>query len=129
MLFVIGNDPSSPTTPIPVSLRVRGTTSVRGSEAIPRAFALHQNYPNPFNPETNISFDLPVNAFVTLKVFNLIGQEVATIVSGELEAGKHSYTIGKEKLGMSSGVYFYRLQARGSEAQSFVATRKLILLK
>lgn len=131
-VFVVSNDPSAPTTSVPVSLRVRGTTSVSGIEGLPEAFGLHQNYPNPFNPETNISFDLPVDAYVTLKVFNLIGQEVATIVTGELEAGRHAYTVGKLMQGLSSGVYFYRLQAKGKfpgVTESFVATRKLILLR
>ncbi len=145
MLFVVSNDPSSPTILLPATLRVRGTTSVTGMAGVPEAFALYQNYPNPFSvtggslpvrqtgafggtAETNIRFDLPVHAFVTLKVFNLIGQEVATIVNGELEAGRHSYQAGRALLGLSSGVYFYRLQARGA-TQNFTATRKLLLMK
>ncbi len=128
-LFVVSNDPSNATTPISVTLRVRRLTSVSERGELPRVFALHQNYPNPFNPETNISFDLPVNAFVTLKLFNLIGQEVATIVNAELAAGRHSYKVGKEVYGLSSGVYFYRLQAHGAQGSSYIATRKLMLLK
>ena len=87
-------------------------------------FFLHQNYPNPFNPETNISFDLPKTSPVTLKIFNLIGQEVATIVNGQLPAGTHSYRVGSERYSLTSGVYFYRLSAG-----NFVETRKMILLR
>ena len=87
-------------------------------------FFLHQNYPNPFNPETNISFDLPKASPVTLKIFNLIGQEVATIVHGQLSAGTHTYRVSGEKYGLTSGVYFY-----GLSAGDFMQTRKMILLK
>ena len=90
----------------------------------PVVFFLHQNYPNPFNPETNISFDLPKSARVTLTIFNLIGQEVATIVSGTLPAGTHSYVVRGETYGLTSGVYFYRLSAG-----DLVQTKKMILLR
>ncbi|MBI5471120.1 MAG: T9SS type A sorting domain-containing protein, partial [Ignavibacteriae bacterium] len=99
-------------------------TGVRPPQEIPTDFVLHQNYPNPFNPETNISFDLPKNSFVTLKVFNLIGQEMATIANGNLTAGQYSYKVGKEQLGLSSGVYFYRLQTDG-----FTSTKKMVLVR
>jgi hypothetical protein len=85
-------------------------------------FALHQNYPNPFNPSTTFSFSLPSKSFVTVKVFDLIGREVATIVNEELQAGNYSRQWVAE--GLSNGVYFYRLQAG-----KFVETKKLILLK
>ncbi len=88
----------------------------------PDAFSLEQNYPNPFNPATTISFSLPSKSFVSMKVFNVIGIEVATVVSEELPAG--NYTMQWHADGLSSGVYFYRLQAG-----SFSETKKLILLK
>jgi hypothetical protein len=88
----------------------------------PTAFSLAQNFPNPFNPSTTISFDLPSQSFVSLKIFDLIGREVATIVSEELSAGSHSRQWNAT--GMPSGVYFYRLQAG-----SFTGTKKLLLLK
>ncbi len=85
-------------------------------------FALHQNYPNPFNPSTTISFSLPSTSFVTVKVFDVMGREVATIVNEEVPAGNHSKQWVAE--GLSSGVYFYRLQAG-----KYSETKKLTLLK
>jgi len=86
------------------------------------SFALHQNYPNPFNPSTTISYELPARSHVTLKVFNVLGQEVATLVSGDAEAGRHQ--VPWNAAGMANGVYLYRLKANG-----FVETKKFILLK
>ncbi|HTX19881.1 MAG TPA: T9SS type A sorting domain-containing protein [Bacteroidota bacterium] len=88
----------------------------------PTDFVLNQNYPNPFNPSTTISFDLPVGSKVSLKIFNLLGQEVATLVSGEKEGG--SYSVRWNASGMASGEYFYRLEAGG-----FTQVKKLMLLK
>jgi hypothetical protein len=85
-------------------------------------FSLTQNYPNPFNPSTTISFDLPSKSFVSLKVFDLLGKEVAIIVSKELLAG--SYSEKWDASTMSSGIYFYRMQAG-----SFTETKKLVLLR
>jgi hypothetical protein len=88
----------------------------------PSMFSLKQNYPNPFNPSTIISFEIPSKSIVTLKVFDVIGREVATIVSGELPAG--NYTRQWNAQGLSGGIYFCRLKAG-----SFTETRKLILLR
>jgi hypothetical protein len=85
-------------------------------------FALEQNYPNPFNPSTTISFSLPSKSFVTLKVFDIMGREVATLVNEELSAGNYLQKWNATK--MSSGIYFYRLQAG-----SFTETKKLVLLR
>ena len=89
---------------------------------IPSSFSLHQNYPNPFNPITNIRFNLPKNGFVTLKVFDIIGREVTTLVNEKLCAG--SYETEWDGSGYPSGVYFYRLQT-----ESFIETKKMVLLK
>ncbi|MDP2886152.1 MAG: FG-GAP-like repeat-containing protein [Ignavibacteria bacterium] len=89
---------------------------------VPAEFSLEQNYPNPFNPSTKISFSLPSTSYVSLRVFDVMGREVATLVSEELSAGNH--TRQWNATGMPSGVYLYRLQAG-----SYVQTRKLILLK
>ncbi|MDZ7303680.1 MAG: T9SS type A sorting domain-containing protein [candidate division KSB1 bacterium] len=98
-------------------------TSVKEKEAaLPAAFALAQNYPNPFNPSTVISFQLPVNSHVTLKVFDVTGREVATLVEGEVAAGEHSAHFNAVNL--PGGVYMLRLTAGG-----FVQTRKALLLK
>jgi uncharacterized protein (TIGR02145 family) len=77
------------------------------SSRLPNDFSLHQNYPNPFNSSTNISFSLPVGVFVSLKVFDLLGREVAVVLSEDLTAG--SYTRKWNADGLSGGVYFYRL--------------------
>jgi hypothetical protein len=95
---------------------------IDGNENIPREFKLCQNYPNPFNPSTTIEFDLPKKAEVTLKVFNILGEEVATLVSDRLSAGSYSYEWNASKI--ASGLYLYRI-----EAEKYVETRKMILLK
>jgi hypothetical protein len=91
-------------------------------ERMPTTLALHRNYPNPFNPSTTIQFELPSRAQTTLKVFNLIGEQVDELVRGSLPAGTHAVVWDAE--GMSSGVYVYRLEAEG-----VVATRKLVLTR
>jgi hypothetical protein len=115
-------------------------TDVLNTEVSFFTYSLEQNYPNPFNPSTTISFSLPSKAFVLLKVFDLIGREVATLISREISAGKHSRQWNAE--GMPSGIYFYRLSAvpsggrdlvttagRDGQAGSFTETKKLILLR
>jgi len=88
----------------------------------PTSYALKQNYPNPFNPSTQIEFSIPQQSFVTLKVYDMLGKEVATLVNGEREPG--SYTTTWNAQGCPSGVYFYRLTAG-----SYTMTRKLLLLR
>ncbi len=92
----------------------------------PQAFALLQNYPNPFNPSTVISYQLAVNSQVTLKVYNLLGQEVATLVNGVQPAGSYTvpFNTSSGAPGLSSGMYIYELKAG-----SFVSTKKLVLMK
>lgn len=89
---------------------------------IPQEFILYQNYPNPFNPVTKISWQSPVNSHQSLKVYDVLGNEVALLVDEFKPAG--SYEIEFDAINLSSGVYFYQLQAG-----SFVETRKMILLK
>jgi hypothetical protein len=89
---------------------------------LPTTFQLHQNYPNPFNPSTTISYDLPTRSHVTLRIFNVLGQEVATLVDGEVQAGRHE--VGWNAARMTSGVYWYQLKAN-----RFIETKKLILLR
>jgi hypothetical protein len=98
-------------------------TEVRRTSGVsPGEFALLQNYPNPFNPVTVISYQLATNSFVTVKVYDFLGREVATLVNGELNEG--TYTLQWNATGFASGVYFYRLQAR-----NYSATKKLLLLR
>jgi len=97
---------------------------------IPARIVLQQCYPNPFNPSTNILFTLPSRSFVSLKIFDLLGREIATIVSEEMSAG--SYSKQWIAANMPSGVYFYQLQVRqtsGEKAGTFTETKKLVLLK
>jgi len=102
-----------------------GLTAVENGLA-PQEFALFQNYPNPFNPSTRIQYSLEKAAQVSLKVYNLLGNEVATLVSGRQQAGSYAvpFNTNQGTLNLSSGVYFYRL-----ETGSFVSMKKLILMK
>jgi alpha-L-fucosidase 2 len=107
---------------------IDGITGIRQLDSpIPQGFSLEQNYPNPFNPTTVISYRLPVTSHISLKVFNLLGQEVATLVNENLKAGVYSVTWdAKNSAGTKvvSGTYFYRL-ATGNH----VISRKMLLLK
>jgi hypothetical protein len=91
-------------------------------EALPTEFALKQNYPNPFNPSTNICFTLPVSSFVSVKVYNTLGAEVAELTSQYYDAGKH--TVQFDAAGFPSGVYYYRLKT-----EQFIETKKMVLLR
>ena len=86
-------------------------------------FKLNQNYPNPFNPTTNVAFSLSAANFTTLKVYNILGQEVATLFSGMADGGR-MYVVNFDASQLGNGVYFYRL-ASGSQ----VDVRKMTLLK
>lgn len=89
---------------------------------IPEGFKLAQNYPNPFNPSTNIEFAIPTKNNVTLKVYNVHGQEVAVLANGEYSAG--TYMVNWDAAGFSTGVYFYTINTGG-----FTQTKKLLLVK
>jgi len=91
---------------------------------IPDEYKLHQNYPNPFNPETKIRFDLPESGNVTLKVYDQIGKEVSTLLSGYKNAGSYEVSFNADRSGLASGVYFYKLK---TEKRSF--TKRMILQK
>jgi endoglucanase len=105
-------------------------TGVIFTDASPREFQLQQNYPNPFNPGTTIEFTQPKSAFVTLKIYNLLGEEVATLVAKQQSAG--IYKINWDARGLASGVYWYRLEAGDpstGSGQGFVQAKKLILMR
>ena len=106
----------------------------------PKEYSLSQNYPNPFNPTTTIKYSIPKTTsplpgggrggLVTLKVYNILGREVATLVNEEKPAGNYEVNFDASKL--SSGVYFYQLQASDLETisgQGFVETKKMILIR
>jgi 5'-nucleotidase/UDP-sugar diphosphatase len=107
-----------------VSVRCRYAPNLADAASVPpgQGFRLHKNYPNPFNPSTRIAYELPVGSRVSLKVYNTLGQEVATLVNGENPAGRHE--VVWDASDVPSGVYFYRLEANGSSA-----VEKLLLLK
>jgi hypothetical protein len=92
------------------------------SENIPKGFVLDQNYPNPFNPTTNIEFRIADLGFVSLKIYDLLGREVTTLVNNEKPAGKYEVEFNGESL--ASGIYFYKLQAG-----NFISIKKMILMK
>jgi len=98
------------------------TSVAKTVEQIPSIVVLEQNFPNPFNPTTSISFTLPSTCLVSLRVFDLMGREMATLVSKELSRGRHTYQWDASDL--PSGPYYYRLQAG-----SFVQTKKLLLIR
>lgn len=89
---------------------------------IPDKYSLSQNYPNPFNPSTTIKYSVPEQSFVKIKVFNLLGQEIAELVNKELQTG--NYEVSFDATNFPSGIYFYRI-----EADNFVQTKKMILMK
>lgn len=99
-----------------------GLTDVQSTDQLPTEFALFQNYPNPFNPTTNIKFDLPKESNVTLKVYNILGEEVTTLVNKVMPAGHQVVTFDASRL--ASGMYIYRI-----EAGNFVSVKKMLLMK
>jgi hypothetical protein len=99
------------------------TTGVKDKENdLPNQFSLSQNYPNPFNPSTTITFSVGMYCYTSLQVYDVLGREVATIISEKLPAGNYSRKWNAAN--MPSGIYFYRLKAG-----DFIETRKLVLLK
>lgn len=106
---------------IPVSINDNSETT------LPNNFRLHQNYPNPFNSGTTINYELPKSSLVTLKIYNILGQEIKTMINAIEQAGYHSVKWdGKNRMGINviSGVYFYQLKTR-----EFIKTQKMALLK
>jgi len=105
-------------------------TDIKNENTLPGKFELFQNYPNPFNPLTTIGFAIPLlrgderDVFVSLAVYNILGQKVTTLVNEEFKPGNYSVSFNTQQYKMASGVYFYRLQAG-----NFISTKKLILLR
>ncbi len=104
------------------SLNPNVTAVISNFNSLPSSFRLFQNYPNPFNPTTTINYSVPKSSFVTLKVYDILGREIKTLVDDEKPSGNYKVEFNGSNL--SSGIYFYRMQAG-----SFVETKKLILLK
>jgi len=97
-------------------------TGVDNKSMMPAAFSLSQNYPNPFNPSTTIDYSLAKESYVQLRVFDVLGREIGTIIHGKESVGKH--TANFDATDLNSGIYFYRITADG-----FVGSRKMILIK
>ncbi len=97
-------------------------SSVEQISGLPKDYSLSQNYPNPFNPSTNIEYSIPSESFVELKVYDVLGNEIVTLVNQEQSAG--IYRADFNAANLPSGMYFYRLQA-----SSFVETKKMVLIK
>jgi hypothetical protein len=101
---------------------VTGVSAEKEVLTIPSAYHLYQNYPNPFNPGTTIEFDLPKNSRISLKIFNIVGEEVSALIHTDLPAGHHRYQWDSREA--ASGTYFFHLQAG-----EYSCTRKMILLR
>ncbi|MCS5652275.1 MAG: T9SS type A sorting domain-containing protein, partial [Candidatus Marinimicrobia bacterium] len=125
-IFIISNDPDNGYVTIPLSVTVNGMSS-EDDALLPEEFALHQNYPNPFNPVTTLRYDLPENSMVSIKVYDMLGREVRTLVNQVQDAGFKSIIwdatndYGKS---ISAGIYLYQIQAG-----DFIQTEKMVLLK
>jgi hypothetical protein len=101
---------------------LENTTAVNDHSGKPLSFELLQNYPNPFNPSTMINFTLSQRSFVTLKIFNVLGKEIATLINSQKEPGTYIVNFNAGKL--SNGVYFYKLTAG-----NYSSVKKMILMK
>lgn len=99
-------------------------TGIENISSIADKFALSQNYPNPFNPTTKINFSIPKNDFVTLKVYDILGNEVANIVNQNLTTGQYTVDFNSSQFNLSSGVFYYKLVTG-----SFVEVKKMMLVK
>lgn len=105
-----------------VSYVTQFSTSIQQNTQTAESYKLEQNYPNPFNPSTSINFSIPKSGFATLKVYDILGKEVATLVNGNLNAGSYSAEFNASNL--TSGVYFYKLETEG-----FTSVKKMSLVK
>lgn len=121
-IVVINNSDTVSLATIPLITYLNATSVGENGFKMPEQFILFQNYPNPFNPKTNIAFKMAQSRFVILKVFDLLGNEIATLVDKEMQAG--IYNIEFDAADLTSGLYFYQLRAG-----EFTDTKKLILIR
>jgi hypothetical protein len=111
-------------------LVVTTLVGITGIGGLPKKYDLSQNYPNPFNPSTVLKYSLPVGGLVTLKIFDIAGHEITTLVDEFKNGGKHEVMFDANIENLSSGMYYYRLEVKNSSGfVNFVQTRKMILLK
>lgn len=116
------NDPHHGGLPIPIQLTVTGTTGIEKEDETPNDFQLVQNYPNPFNPSTTISFSLPKDQNVSLIVYDVLGNQIQTLVNKYLPLG--NYSLKFDAADIPSGIYFYRIQT-----EHFTQVKKMIITK
>jgi len=136
-LFVVSNDPDDSILTVILRGDYSPTNAVEDRGEPPVHYALAQNYPNPFNPTTKIEIRIAEPGLVTLKVYNVLGQEVATLINAVKQPGTYevtwdvSHKDGRQASGFPSGVYFYRMTAQPDRvgARTFVETKKLLLLR
>ena len=111
----------------PGAFQVLESTTSIGEEILPKTISLHQNYPNPFNPTTNLSFDLAKSSVISLKIFDINGNQVSVLKEGLIEAGKHNITwngTNLDGLKVPSGIYIYQLKT-----DSFISNKRMVLMK
>jgi len=101
---------------------ISSITGIEETNTAPVGYILRQNYPNPFNPGTEISFSLAKSSFVTLEIYNSLGQKLATLINNELNSGSHKIKFNASHL--SSGIYYYKIQAG-----EFQAVKKMLVLQ
>lgn len=121
-VIIYSNDPVTPSVVVPIHMKVSTTVGVSDELNTPLVFNLYQNYPNPFNPSTTIKYSIPELSKVRLTLFNLLGEEVTTLVNEEKIAGNYSVEFNASSA--PSGVYFYQLKAG-----EYIQTKKMILIK
>ncbi|MCK5033721.1 MAG: immune inhibitor A, partial [Calditrichia bacterium] len=127
-IHIVSNDPDERFTSIQINVHYINPNSIDDNVFIPLTTELHQNYPNPFNPSTAIGYQLSANSNVNLKIYNLLGQEVKTLVNKQQSPGSYNYIwngLNSEGQQVSSGVYYYKLVTNNG----FVKTKKLLLLR
>jgi hypothetical protein len=107
-------------TPVPISVQ-------QISNEVPDRFVLSQNYPNPFNPATTFKFSIPQGGFVSIKVYDMLGREVAKVVNNSLQAG--AYEVNFNASNLTSGVYFYKISVNSNTGVNWTQTKKMVLVK
>lgn len=134
VLFIFAVEKFTPVNrPIPLQFEIRTqdgqtwTKTITLSVSPPETFELSQNYPNPFNPATTITFQLPEDARVSLKIFNLLGQEVATLIDGEKQAGYHAQAWNANAF--ASGMYIYQLISNDDRGSRTLSRKTMLLVK
>jgi hypothetical protein len=129
MQGILTNTPPPMVPSASTTITISPPTDVHDEKLPPRKFILHQNHPNPFNPATVIRYQLPVTSHVTLRIFDVLGQEVTELINSEQQPGYHQ--IEWQPSNSASGVYFYRIEATATDdsGKRFAETKKMLLLR